>query len=61
MRRGELDDVRDSVAAAVDGGATLREVEEKVLRPAPVSHDARDALWLYAWNLAETQRPAVRW
>ena len=53
-----LDAVRTQVAEAVDDGASLDEVEESLLRPAPVSHEARDALWLYAWNLRELQRPA---
>ena len=55
-----LDAVREKVAEAVDDGATLDEVEANVLRPAPVSHEARDALWLYAWNLRESQRPSPR-
>lgn len=50
--------MREQVAEAVDHGASLDEVEESLLRPAPVSHEARDALWLYAWNLRELQRPA---
>jgi hypothetical protein len=58
MSRGVLEGVRARVAEAVDDGATLDEVEDEVLRPAPVSGDARDALWLYAWNLREqAQRP----
>lgn len=55
-----LDAVRLQVEEAVDDGASLDEVEESLLRPAPVSHDARDALWLYAWNLQEAQRPPAR-
>jgi hypothetical protein len=46
------------VEEAVDEGASLDEVEEVLLKPAAVSHEARDALWLYAWNLRELQRPA---
>ena len=60
MSRTVQEAVRERVAEAVDDGATLDEVEEELLRPAPVSHEARDALWLYAWNLAELQRPADR-
>ena len=46
------------MAEAVDDGATLAEVEAGVLDNAPVTGDARDALWLYAWNLREqAQRP----
>ena len=58
MSRGVLEVVRERVAEAVDEGATLDDVERHLLEPAPVSHDARDALWLYAWNLREAQRPA---
>ena len=54
-----LDAVRTQVAEAVDEGASLEEVEEALLNPAPVSHDQRDALWLYAWSLQQRfQRPA---
>ena len=58
MSRGVLEVVRERVAEAVDDGATLDDVEQELLVPAPVSSDARDALWLYAWNLREAQRPA---
>lgn len=58
MSRGLLEDVRAQVAEAVDDGATLDEVEAGVLDNAPVTGDARDAMWLYAWNLREqAQRP----
>jgi hypothetical protein len=60
MSRGLLEDVRARVAEAVDEGASLDQVEAEVLRPAPVSGEARDALWLYAWNLRELQRPPAR-
>jgi hypothetical protein len=58
MSRGVQELVRERVAAAVDDGATLAEVEQELLVPAPVSGEARDALWLYAWNLREAQRDA---
>ena len=58
MSRGVLEDVRERVAEAVDDGATLAQVEADVLEDAPVTGEARDALWLYAWNLREqAQRP----
>ena len=58
MSRGVSELVRERVAEAVDHGATLDEVEADVLDQAPVSGEARDALWLYAWNLREqAQRP----
>jgi hypothetical protein len=52
--------VRERVAEAVDDGTTLAQVEEELLRPAPVSQEAKDALWLYAWTL-EDQRSDDRW
>ena len=58
MSRGVLEAVKERVAEAVDDGATLDEVEAEVLERAPVTGEARDALWLYAWNLREqAQRP----
>ena len=58
MSTGVLEDVRAQVAEAVDDGATLAEVEADVLDNAPVTGEARDAMWLYAWNLREqAQRP----
>ena len=38
---------------AMADGATLHDVEEEILDGAPASTDARDALWLFAWGLAE--------
>jgi len=58
MSRGVQEVVREQVAEAVDDGATLAQVETDVLDNAPVTGEARDALWLYAWNLREqAQRP----
>ena len=48
--------LRDQVAAAVGGGASLDEVDHDVIRAAPVSGELRDALWLYAWGLSERER-----
>ena len=48
--------LRDQVAAAMGDGASLDEVEHELLRPAPVSRELRDALWLYAWGLSERER-----
>ena len=45
--------LRAQVAEAVDEGAGLEEVEARVIDPAPVDAESRDALWLYAWNLLE--------
>ena len=60
MSRSVQSTVRERVEEAVDDGTTLAQVEEELLRPAPVSQEAKDALWLYAWTL-EDQRSADRW
>ncbi len=50
--------LRERVAAAVDEGADLHEVEERLIEGAPVAPDDRDALWLYAWGLLERDEPS---
>lgn len=45
--------LRKQVAEAVDGGADLHEVEERLIDAAPVDAEGRDSLWLYAWGLLE--------
>ena len=44
---------RERVAQAVGDGASLNEVDEALIEPAPLPADLRDALWLYAWGLTE--------
>ncbi len=50
--------LRQAIDDAITEGATIEEVEELLLDPAPVSEDTRDALWLYAWGSLERQRAA---
>ena len=45
--------LRAEIEAAMADGATLVDVEEDILDGAAASTDARDALWLFAWGLAE--------
>ena len=45
---------RERVAEAVSEGASLDEVEHELIEPAPLPADLRDALWLYAWGLTES-------
>ena len=47
--------LREKVEEAMDGGATLRDVEYDVIRPADLSTELRDALWLYAWGISERE------
>jgi hypothetical protein len=54
--------LRQQVAQAMDDGASLDDVEQAVIRPAPLSPELRSALWLYAWSLDEREAqppPAV--
>jgi hypothetical protein len=43
------------IARSLAGGVTLDEAEEEI-EVQPVSRDARDALWLYAWTTTERRR-----
>ena len=45
--------LRAQIETAMADGATLRDVEHEFLDDAPASADARDALWLFAWGIAE--------
>jgi hypothetical protein len=47
---------RERVAQAVGDGASLDEVEDELIEPAPLPPELRDALWLYAWGLTERER-----
>ena len=47
--------LRAQIESAMADGATLHDVEEEILPDAPASADARDALWLFAWGLAERE------
>jgi hypothetical protein len=54
--------LRQQVAQAMDDGASLDDVEQAVIRQAPLSPELRSALWLYAWSLDEREAqppPAV--
>ena len=45
--------LRAQIESALADGATLQDVEEEILDDAPASTDSRDALWLFAWGIAE--------
>jgi hypothetical protein len=43
--------VRDEIAAYLDRGASLSDVDAELIEAAPaLSEDERDALWLIAWS-----------
>jgi hypothetical protein len=51
--RTRYGDARGRVAAAIRGGAGLKAIDRDVIEQQPMSRDARDALWLYAWATME--------
>jgi hypothetical protein len=51
--------LRDDIDRMVLAGASLEEIEEQVVDPAPLSEDLRSALWLYAWGCLERQSPPL--
>ena len=59
---GGIRTLRQQVADALEQGAPLEDVERDYIKRAPLSAELRDALWLYAWGMAERERqppPAV--
>ena len=50
--------IREEIDHAIDDGATLVEVQDRVLDERPLSPEVRDALWLYAW--ASLERGSLR-
>jgi hypothetical protein len=60
--RGD-DRVLERIGRLIEDGASLDEVERRVIRPARRDEDGRSALWLYAWHQANdrtSRRPAPR-
>ena len=51
-QRSAFERAREQLAENIAAGAALEDVEGKLER-APVSRDARDALWLLAWDAVE--------
>jgi hypothetical protein len=48
------------VASMIRNGASLDEVERKVIEPCDFGPDRQAALWLYAWSLVELREDHVR-
>jgi hypothetical protein len=56
MSRGErisFSRAREHVSEAVEAGAGLEDLEHGLLDRLALSRDARDALWLFAWETIE--------
>lgn len=55
--REQLLDTRGRLAVGLDGGATLPEVEGRLIEGASgLSEDERAALWLFAWSYRASAR-----
>lgn len=52
--------LREEIARAARAGANLEELEHAFIEGAPLSREQRDALWLYAWSLAERRDASLR-
>jgi hypothetical protein len=56
---------RERVAAGLAEGLTIEQLDEQVLRDAPLDEDEKAALWLFGYSLADLRRddegiPAAR-
>ena len=50
---------RQQIVEAIEAGADLEDLENGLLDRFPLSRDARDALWLFAWQAIERrERPS---
>ena len=61
QQRVSYADARELVVAAVEAGATLEELEQEVFERLALGGDARDALWLLAWEAIERRQQHRRW
>ncbi len=50
-------ELRRDIAEAVLAGEDLDSIEDTLIAPAHASAEVRDAMWLYAWALAEEREP----
>lgn len=59
MAESLLDCLRDEVAARLDGGAPVADVQEELGDAQGLSEDERAAVWLFAWLYRPTPRGQV--
>ena len=45
--------IQEEIAAWVQAGRGLDDIEAGLIDPAPIGEDSRAALWLYAWALRD--------
>jgi hypothetical protein len=53
LRVGVFGDYRERVAAGLDAGLTIDELDEQLLRDAPLDEDEKAALWLFGHALLD--------
>jgi hypothetical protein len=51
---------RERVAAGLDAGLTIEQLDEQVLRDAPLDEDEKAALWLFGHALLDLRGHSVR-
>jgi hypothetical protein len=53
---------REQIGEAIQASAELTDLEHELLDQVPLSRDARDALWLFAWDAIERRdRHSAPW
>lgn len=48
-----VDGLQHEIAAGVDAGMPIDEIDESMIAPASLPEDQRAALWLYGWALEQ--------
>jgi hypothetical protein len=51
---------RERVAAGLDAGLTIEQLDEQLLRDAPLDEDEKAALWLFGHALLDLRGDTVR-
>ena len=51
---------RERVAAGLAEGLTIEQLDEELLRDAPLDEDEKAALWLFGYSLADLRRDDER-
>ena len=51
--------LQERIAAMMQCGSPLEEVESQVIDPCELSSDQKAALWLYAWSFLEGMSSAI--
>ena len=48
--------LQEEIANEVGAGTAVEEIDDRLIKSAPLDADERAALWLYAWSLESSRR-----